>query len=290
MSEVRTLAGPEGGARLSATLAQVSARLAYLRWTLDPPSPAEAGSEPRDGDWLACEELVAAPARLRQVILATGRQLGTGSEAVASSLFVLAYAYRVLVFAVAGLTLDGVVPPSGASSMAVGLSRGRPSLVGYRGGRVVDLGVAPELLPERLAEPALRRAALAVLLDEAVAGHLRLLVQATSAGLRVGRRLLWGNVAASAAVAFRTMEGLLGPWVRPLGESFFLEAPAELQGQGSFLLVEAGNRHGWFWERTSCCLNDRLPQKVRCGDCSTTPVDERRAAYRRSLLGDEGQR
>ena len=283
---MRMLLGLQGEERLSATLEQVSARLAYLRWTLEPPGVVAPGSEPCDGDWLACDELVTTPDWLKRVVLATGRQLGTGSPAVASSLFVLGYAYRVLIFAVAGLTVGGVVPPSDAPSMAVGLARGRPSLVGYRRGGVVDLELRPDVLSHALSEPALREAALEVLFEHAIAGHLRLLVEAMTAQVRVGRRLLWGNVAASAAVAFRTMEGLLGPWVRPLGEAFFAQAPAELQGQGSFLLIEADRRHGWFWERTNCCLNDCLPQKIRCGDCSKTPVEERRAAYRKSLLSN----
>ena len=40
---------------------------------------------------------------------------------------------------------------------------------------------------------------------------------------------------------------------------------------------------GWFWERTNCCLFDRLPGAVRCADCSRTPPAARRAAYREFL-------
>ena len=111
------------------------------------------------------------------------------------------------------------------------------------------------------------------------------LVDAVSTGLGVpiGRRLLWGNIAASAATAFRTMAGCLGSFVEPLGRLFFDLAPPELQGLGSFYLVEIGDRRGWFWERSNCCLIDRLPGGVRCADCSLTPADVRRQAYRDSL-------
>lgn len=282
---MRRLSDAEGTARLASTLGEVAAQLPYLRATLDPPSPAVLERDPADGDWLACDVLVTTDGWLRQVILATGRQLNAPSPAVAASLFVLGYAYRVLALAVASVTVGGVVPPSDASSMAIGLARGRPSLVGYRSAAALDLEPGAGDIERRFAESAICHKALAAILDEAVEGHLRLLVQATSAQVRVGRRLLWGNVAASAAVAFRTMEGLLGPWLRPLGEAFFEAAPSELHGQGSFLLVEADGRHGWFWERTNCCLNDQLPSRIRCGDCSRTPAEERQAAYRRAVLG-----
>ncbi|HVA99752.1 MAG TPA: (2Fe-2S)-binding protein, partial [Acidimicrobiales bacterium] len=109
------------------------------------------------------------------------------------------------------------------------------------------------------------------------------LIDATRTHIRVGKRLLLGNVAASSAVAFRTMEGCLGPWVQELGETFFRSCPTELRGLGSFLSLEHGDRRGWYWERTNCCLYDRLPGKARCADCSRTPSEDRRRAYWDSL-------
>jgi ferric iron reductase protein FhuF len=103
--------------------------------------------------------------------------------------------------------------------------------------------------------------------------------------VRIGERLLWGNVAASVSTAFRTMEECLGQWVVPLGERFFELAPPELQGLGSFLLIEAEDRRGWFWERTNCCLFYQIAGQAKCADCSLTPAGERRAAYEASLSG-----
>jgi ferric iron reductase protein FhuF len=99
----------------------------------------------------------------------------------------------------------------------------------------------------------------------------------------LGARLLWGNVAASAATAFRTMEGCLGRFVEPLAPRFFALAPSELQGLGSFATVEHAGRRAWFWERTTCCLFDRLPDGIRCADCSRTPPSRRAEDYRASL-------
>jgi hypothetical protein len=90
-------------------------------------------------------------------------------------------------------------------------------------------------------------------------------------------------VAASAATAFRPIQGCLGPLVAPLAHSFFALVPPPMRGLGSFLVVESGSRRGWFWERTSCCLVDRLPGALRCADCSLTPAADRRRAYWESL-------
>jgi ferric iron reductase protein FhuF len=127
---------------------------------------------------------------------------------------------------------------------------------------------------------------LGFLVEKAVPGHLSGLAQALQAERQVGWRLLWGNVAASAAVAFTTMEGLLGPWVKEVAGRFFDMAPLLLQGHGSFLSLEAAGRQGWYWERTSCCLNDHLPRGARCRDCSLTPALQRRESYLAELRGD----
>jgi len=79
------------------------------------------------------------------------------------------------------------------------------------------------------------------------------------------------------------MESSLGPWVQHLGHRFFDLCPRQLAGMGSFLQLEHQGRRGWYWERTNCCLYDRLPANIRCGDCVRTPKDERRAAYLASL-------
>ena len=115
--------------------------------------------------------------------------------------------------------------------------------------------------------------------------HLRPLIALTRKQVRIGERLLWGNVAASASTAFRTMEGCQGPWVAPLGERFFELAPPELQGLGSFLSIESNGKRGWYWERTNCCLFYQIDGHAKCADCSLTPADDRRAAYEASLSG-----
>lgn len=268
---------------MAASLGIVTQALPYLSAAIGlPATPAQPGAPAQDGDWLLCEELLGNGPWLETVIRGTGRRLGTGSGAVAASLFVLGYSYRVLTLAVTCLLMGGSAPGSRAEDMAVALSKGRPVLVAYRRPRALLVGgvcefaatgAGPGAGPQELA------LAVQFILAEAVEGHLRLLVEATGARVKVGQRLLWGNVAASAAVAFLTVEGRRGEWVKPLAEHFFAQAPQELRGQGSFLSLEHGGRRGWFWERRNCCLNDRLPEHIRCRDCSLTPAAERRAHY-----------
>ena len=160
-------------------------------------------------------------------------------------------------------------------------------MIAYRRPKALLLADADVPAAAVLENVAVSAEALDFILAEAVQAHLRPLVEAASGRVRVGRRLLWGNVAASAAVAFSTMEGLLGEWVKALGERFFAMAPGELQGQGSFLSLENAGRHGWYWERRNCCLNYRLPQHIRCRDCSLTPPAQRRADYLATLAESE---
>jgi hypothetical protein len=184
------------------------------------------------------------------------------------------------------MLMGGAIPSSDPEGFAVAISSGRPSLVTYCEPRALLLAEGRTPGPATFAERALVGEALGFIVGDAVEGHLRLLVEAVCSRIRVGHRLLWGNVAASSAVAFRTMEGTLGKWVKPIGERFFEIAPSELQGQGNFLSLEHAGRSGWYWERRNCCLNDRLPKGTRCGDCSLTPPGQRRDAYLAGLANN----
>jgi ferric iron reductase protein FhuF len=269
MSQTAALVqGPVASARIAGALERVRAALPYLRASCGaPPGGAvPPGTSVRDGDWMRCDQLLGDAAWLEATVRNSGRRLGTGAGAVATSLFVQGYTYRVLTLAVSCWLMDGVVPSSGAADLAMALSSARPALVAYLEPVAFEPGDDPD-------------AALGYIIESAIDAHLRLLVDAICCRVRVGRRLLWGNAAASAATAFRTMEGLLGPWVKPLGERFFELAPPEMLGQGNFLSLEYSGRCGWYWERRNCCLNDRLPRRIRCADCSLTPPEERRAAY-----------
>lgn len=279
--------------KVAAALAKVASSLPYLRAATGKPEVIVHPGDLRPGDlagaykklgeagcprrWFACDELLADADWLGRVVQAAGRELGAPTAAVAASLFVQGYAYRVLALGVSALFLGGAVPSSQPIGMAVAFSKGRPAFVSYGHPRAL---VAP---PGWADGPAQAAPVLEAVIEDAVEDHLRPLVEATLSRVRVGRRLLWGNVAASAAVAFRTVEGLVGSGVKPLGELFFSLVPPDMRGQGSFATVEHAGGSIWYWERRNCCLYDRLPSKIRCADCSKTAPDERREAYRSAL-------
>jgi hypothetical protein len=279
--------GPEATKALAQALTGVGELLSYLKADLGPVDLVRPGSEVdgiADGMWLSCHDLIAEPDWLGRVIKATGLAIGTDDLMVAGSIFIQGYAYRLLALAVACLTVGGVVPGSAPEAMAIGLGRGRASKVAYVEPSVFDV-CAGEPAADALSDPMIADRGLHVILEEVIEGHLRPLIATTRGVVRIGERLLWGNVAASASTAFRTMEGCLGTWVFPLGYRFFDLASPELQGLGSFLEIEVGNRHGWFWERTNCCLFYQIDGHGKCSDCSLTPAAERRVAYEESLEG-----
>jgi iron complex transport system ATP-binding protein len=279
------IAGDEASTVLAQTLGQVGELLSYLKADIGPVEcvrPMSAQME--DGIWLACGDLIEDADWLGKVFEGTGRAIGTDDQVVAASIFIQGYAYRLLALAVASFTVGGIVPGSAPSAMAIGLGRGRASKVAYLNPTVFKVVNGRDISVALTDQPTVDLA-LTLLLDEVVEGHLRPLIATTRRQLRVGERLLWGNVAASASTAFRTMEGCLGPWIIPLGHRFFEVGPSDLRGLGSYLLVEENGRHGWFWERTNCCLFDRIPGHPRCADCSLTPSPVRRAAYADNLNG-----
>jgi ferric iron reductase protein FhuF len=280
------LSGDPAVLSLTRTLVRVGELVSYLKADIGPVECTHPGGaqEAKDGMWLSCQDLVTDAHWLGKIIEGTGRAIGTEDQMVAGSIFVQGYSYRLLALAVACLTVAGVVPGSAPEDVAVGLGRGRVSKVAYVEPLAFDLCSASPA-SDALSEPDIADRALRTIVEQVVEGHLRPLISATREQVRIGERLLWGNVAASASTAFRTMEGTLGPWVIPLGHRFFELAPPDLQGLGSFLLLQAGEGRGWFWERTNCCLFYQIDGHGKCADCSLTPAAERRHAYEDGLKG-----
>ncbi len=100
---------------------------------------------------------------------------------------------------------------------------------------------------------------------------------AAHGSVRIGERLLWGNVAASLATIFRAVQsdGPLGhPAVRDRADAFFAAADQWLQGFGHWSTVEVPDALGWFWDRTSCCLWYQTESGFMCDDCSLHDPNE----------------
>ena len=269
--------------RLVASSERVTELLSYLRSHVGSVVSIPPGAPPVDGDWIMCDELTSHGPWLKSVIVSSGEILGTSDETVAASLFVQNYAYRVFTLGVAYALSSGVLPDLSARVMAISLRSGRPANVAFTSSTALVLGNDARRVDHVLADDSVRCEMIDFLLDRAVDQHLAPLVGAVRSQFRVGQRLLWGNIASSAAMAFRTMEGILGTWVRPLGEQLFERAPAQLTGLGSFFSLEVAGNRGWYWERTNCCLHDQLQSGIRCSDCSLTPSEERRCQYLNEL-------
>ena len=178
---------------------------------------------------------------------------------MAASLFVQAYAFRVPSVALGAFALGLPTPCIAPGMTAIAIARHRPAQVAY--------------LNSQLDEPD------ATTLAQAIADHLGQLLAAIRSVINVGERLLWGNVAASCATAFRAIEGASvekdRPSIRTRAEAFFQAADfGGFASAGRFETVEEGTKNGWYWTRTNCCLWYQTTSGSRCDDCSLfTPAE-----------------
>jgi ferric iron reductase protein FhuF len=245
-------------ADLHEALAAVEARVSYLR---------SATAAPPDEGWIACADLVAGGPTLVDLIASTGEGRGAHDQQVAASLFTQAYAFRVAGVALAAYSLGLPVPSLAPATTAITIARNRPSAIAY-----LDAEPRPSD-PQALAA-------------DLLGGHLAPFIAAVRDEVTVGERLLWGNVAASCAVAFRAVEGESPDEraeIRARADAFSEVAAPWLEGLGRYLVVEGEARDGWYWERTNCCLWYQASGGSMCDDCSLLDPDERLAGWREQL-------
>jgi ferric iron reductase protein FhuF len=234
---------------LAAVLAAVQAAVSYLGVSTD-----ISGDE----SWMSCSALIADPGCLADLIRSTKEGRGTEDDAVAASLFVQSYAFRVGALVLAPYALGLSTPSCFPDATLIRIGRHRPASVA-----LTDPWVA-----HRTAEQ---------IAGELLGGHMAPLVSATAAQITVGQRLLWGNVAASCATVFRAIDGSPTARSGAVGRAgiqarageFFAAAAAWLDGLGSFEphIDLAGE---WRWQRTNCCLYYQCAGGSKCDDCSLT--------------------
>jgi ferric iron reductase protein FhuF len=244
---------------LHVVVAAVQARASYLRCS--PVAPADEG-------WIRCADLVGDPERLRREIDATAAGRGTADPQVAASLYAQAYAFRVPSIAVAAYGLGLPVPSAAPAVTAVRVGRHRPAELAILDATCRTMGAAEVAR---------------MVVDE----HLAPFVAAVRATTRIGERLLWGNVAASIAAVFRSVQGV-GPGgdpdVRARAQKLFTAA-SRLDGLGGYTCLEVPGALGWYWDRTSCCLWYQTTSGAYCDDCSLHDPSELAARRRADLLG-----
>jgi ferric iron reductase protein FhuF len=240
---------------LDDVLKAVAAHVPYLR---------ASTTAPEDEGWVPSSRLCQPGPALMDLIATTGAGRGTQDPQVAASLFVQAYAFRIAGVALAAYALELPVPDPSPDRTAIRIDRHRPAAVAF--------------LSERLDTPEAGPLAAALL-----EGHLRQHVDAVRDQITVGERLLWGNVAASCAVAFRAVESASGGRVRERADAFFAAAEPWLGGLGRFTVVTALQRDGWYWDRTSCCLWYQASGGSMCDDCSLLDAPDLEARRRQQL-------
>jgi hypothetical protein len=264
---------PAGSSPLEQTLRGLGA--AVDRLALAP----EPGLREAPAGWLVQD-----PPALLRAVRAFGRFAGTDETAVATSLFCQAWAVSITRAAIACLVGARRVPDMASSNTVLLFDeQGRPAgttLITPRFAAVAgdDDAAADsraEILPDDDALFAWTRSRM-------FAGHLAPLVEALHDLSPVGRRLLWGNVAAATAGGFAALSALPARPFDP--DHLLLEAPRLLDVPGSpteglaelFPVAHNGGTR-LFVRRQTCCLRYRLPDAPpTCLSCRLLPEADRR--------------
>lgn len=217
------------------------------------------------GDPLADGEVASAaladPAVVQDQIASSADARGTDDPVVLASLWWQGYAYRTAGVALACWLLTGVAPDCRADVMAVGVARGRPSSTTWR-------------LPRHAGAVADARS----LATHLFAGHLDLVAAALP---RMGRGLVWGNVAAACASGAGAVREACGPAWHDRVAEFLAAAPHGLARLGQWEPAGEPADDAWAFHRRTCCLwwKTTTSGGALCADCSLhrSPADERPA-------------
>jgi hypothetical protein len=221
---------------------------------------------------------------LLQKIRAFGRSIGTDEIPVAASLLLQAWAVSVTRAAISSLVGGRRVPDLAASNTVLSVDReGRPVGASLRAPRFAALAgdteaaTAPGVVLVD-GEEALFAWARTQLFD----GHLGPLVEAIHDLAPVGRRLLWGNVAAATAGGFAALSAqrrYRNDAVRLITDARqLLDSPdSPTWGLAEVFAVPHDGGTRLFVRRQTCCLRYRLPDaSPTCLSCRLVPEPERR--------------
>lgn len=196
---------------------------------------------PPDGDWTVVADLLDDDDAIGGLIDTTAARLGTDDSAVAASVLQFGWAARLVSIWAGCLELVDWAPDLG------------PDVVTRRvpeAGGPVELGLRE-----------LRRLDSATAWQRLAHDHLGGLAAALGRHVRLGRRMLVGNIASSLAGAVGAIDRHGTASVAEL-RSRRWAAPPDLTGLGSWSGTPLAFR------RTTCCGYDRVPGASRCGDCS----------------------
>ena len=264
---------PAGSSPLRHTLDGLGA--AAHQFTLAPPP----GLRQAPAGWLLQDR-----PGLCRAVRAFGRSSGTDEAAVATSLFVQAWAVNVTRAAIACLVGARRVPDVASSNTVLllddhyrpaGMTLVAPRYAALAGDRDAEADPEAVILPSAEALWDWTRTRM-------FGGHLGPLVEALHDVATVGRRLLWGNVAAAAAGGFAALSALPSRPFHPdllLPEATrLLDAPGSpTRGLAELFAVPHDGGTRLFVRRQTCCLRYRLPDAPpTCLSCRLLPDSERR--------------
>jgi len=229
--------------RLDDVLAAVGSRVDHLRASTTRPPDAEDG-------WCDCDAITATEL---DVAIRGAALSGAGDRQVASSLLVQSYAHRVVAVSLAAYAVGLPWPSPAATATSVRLAGGRARALRFRSDTLGDPGDVPSLV------------------DAAFTSHLIPFVSTLRACQRLGERLVWANIAASCAAAFRAVEGA----ARDRGDAGE-QAAIRRRAVELFAHVRRLDGTGWFdaegtawdWQRSACCLWYRTSGGRTCEGCS----------------------
>ncbi len=230
-------------AHLDEVLAAVGSRVVHLRASVGAPPETEEG-------WRDCDAITAAD--LDAAVEGAGPP-GTGDRQVAASLLVQSYAHRVAAVSLAAYAVGLPWPSPAATATSVRLAGGRARALRFRTDALGEAGDVGSLA------------------DAVFTSHLVPFVSTVRACQRLGERLVWANIAASCAAAFRAVEGS----ARDRGDAGeqaairrrsaeLLEHAPWLEGTGWF----DTDSTDWGWQRSACCLWYRTSGGRTCEGCS----------------------
>ena len=211
---------------------------------------------PTGPGWRPLVDLHGDPAVLQIRFAQVRAVLGDVDDRVVASITFQGLAARLLSPPVATAAVHGVAPLLDPESVRFRTSEQSPWPVSW---------------PEPRGVPAPDPAdAAALLAGSLVDGVLAPLVAAVRAQVPVAERLLWGNVASSAAAAARLAgEGRPAAAPRAGALAAHLLRTGPLAGTGDLRPAPGGR---WTFRRRSCCLFYRVPGGGLCGDCGLDAV------------------
>ena len=223
--------------------------------------------------------LIRQRAELAGAVEAFGRSVGTRDGAVAASLFGQAWTVSATRAAIACLSGERRVPDvAAANSVLLIDATGRPAGVMLKAPRFVAVAgdraasdPSAEVVPDTDALFAWTRRQL---FDR----HLGPLVDALHDLVPVGRRLLWGNVAAACAGGFAALSGTAIDPERLMADAAALldSDDAPTCGLAQLFPVEHAGGTRLFVRRETCCLFYRLPDAPPwCLSCRLLSEPER---------------